>query len=147
MKACKRCKQKKEITEFNFKFKSRGIRQAQCRTCTRWYIKQHYYKNKEYYLGKARRNNLNIRQKVREYLWQYLSLHSCVDCGEKDILVLEFDHKKDKYKEIGKMTSGRYSLTKVKTEVNKCVVRCANCHRRKTAKEQGWYKHLHAPVA
>ncbi len=147
MKICIRCKQEKDIVEFNFKFKSKGIRQAQCRTCTRWYIKQHYYKNKEYYLKKAHRNNSSIRQRVREHLWQYLSSHPCVDCGEKDVLVLEFDHKKDKYKEVGKMVTGRYSLIRVKAEIKKCEVRCANCHRKKTAQEQGWFKHLHAPIA
>jgi len=24
-------------------------------------------------------------------------------------------------------------------EINKCVVRCANCHLRKTAQEEGWF--------
>ncbi len=125
MKVCIRCKQEKALEEFNFKFKLKGIRQAQCRECTRLYVRNHYINNKEYYLKKAHRNNNSLRQKVREYLWQYLSLHPCKDCGEKDLLVLEFDHRGNKYLEIGKMVTGRYSLIRVKQEVDKCDVRCA----------------------
>lgn len=147
MKICLRCKIEKQIREFNFKFKSKGIRQAQCKTCTRFYVREHYIKNREYYLKKAHRNNSKLRKKVREYLWQYLSTYSCVDCGEKDILVLEFDHRNNKTIEIGKMVTGRYSLEKVKREVEKCDVRCANCHRRRTAIQQGWHKRLFAPIA
>jgi hypothetical protein len=31
-------------------------------------------------------------------------------------------------------------LNQVKNEIEKCDVRCANCHRRKTAKDFNWYK-------
>src|SRR5258708_29735036 len=140
MKVCIRWKLEKELKEFNFKFKSKGVRQAQCKVCTRLYVRNHYYENKEYYLKKAHRNNASLREKVRNYLWKYLSSHYCKDCGEKDILVLEFDHKGNKYKEIARMITGRYSLARVINEVEKCEVRCANCHRRKTALQQGWHK-------
>lgn len=111
------------------------------------YVRTHYYKNKAYYLAKAHINNATIRQRVREFLWEYLSKHACIDCGINDILVLEFDHKHNKFKGIGKMVTGRYSLKKVKNEVRKCEVRCANCHRRRTALQQGWHKSNIAPIA
>jgi hypothetical protein len=38
------------------------------------------------------------------------------------------------------MYQGRYSLDALQKEIDKCVVRCANCHRRKTAKESGFWK-------
>lgn len=140
MKKCIKCGQEKEESNFNFKFKSKGIRQTQCQFCTRAYVREHYYKNRDYYLAKSQRNNLKIRNEVKKYIWKYLNTHSCIDCGEKDIVVLEFDHKQGKFREIGKMVSGRYSLEKVKLEVKKCEIRCANCHRRKTAKQFGWHK-------
>lgn len=146
MKKCNRCKQEKNLEEFNFKIKVKGIRSYQCRDCSRLYVRSHYERNREYYLKKALRNNSALKQRVREYLWGYLSSHSCIDCGERDILVLEFDHQKDKYMEIGKMVTGRYSLVRIKTEVEKCEIRCANCHRRKTAIQQGWHKTKFAPV-
>lgn len=146
MKICIRCHQEKDILDFNFKFKSRNIRQAQCKICTRLYVRNHYYTNKKYYLLKAHKRRQATRNRIREFIWNYLSSHGCIDCGEKDILVLEFDHRRDKMIEIGKMVSGYYSLIRVNQEISKCDVRCANCHRRRTAIEQGWHKSKFAPV-
>ncbi len=88
------------------------------------------YKDRED-LYKAQKRH---RLKVRAQLFEYLSNNPCVDCGEKDPIVLEFDHRdtKQKFKIIAKMLSGHYAWSSVLKEVNKCDVRCANCHRRKT---------------
>lgn len=83
------------------------------------------------------------RVKIRGKLLEYLSVRKCIDCGENDPIVLEFDHRnaKNKFKIIGKMLSGHYSWDSVLKEINKCDIRCANCHRRKTYIEQkSWGK-------
>lgn len=139
MKKCFKCKQEKQIENFNFKFKAKGIRQAQCKSCTRSNIREHYYKNREYYLAKARKRNHKMRTLVREYMWSFLAVHPCVDCGENDPIVLEFDHIKEKTFTISSVGKSR-PLEKVKGEIEKCEVRCANCHRRKTALQFGWNK-------
>ena len=74
------------------------------------------------------------RIKVHANLLEFLSLKSCIDCGEKDPIVLEFDHKdpRNKFKPVSKMFSGHYSWKSVMAEIDKCEIRCANCHRRKT---------------
>lgn len=74
------------------------------------------------------------RIKIRKLLFEFLSQRSCVDCGETDPIVLEFDHQdaKSKFKTIAQMLSGHYSWQSVEKEIRKCDVRCANCHRRKT---------------
>ena len=61
---------------------------------------------------------------------------------------LEFDHndKVSKFKAVSSLIRARYSLEKIKVEINKCEVRCANCHRRKTAKEFKWFKSKNALV-
>lgn len=140
-KVCLGCKLEKDIEEFNFKSKSKGTRQSQCKECTRLQLKRHYYANREYYLKKAHRRNKSIRERIRSYIWDFLQQHPCVDCGEKDIVVLTFDHIANKKANIGEMTHWRYGLNAVKQEIAKCQVRCANCHLRKTAKQFGWKKY------
>ena len=64
----------------------------------------------------------------------------CVLCGELDLAVLDFDHldPSTKINSICKMYSS--SWKRIEAEIAKCQVLCANCHRRKTAKDQGWRK-------
>lgn len=81
------------------------------------------------------------RNKNRNYVLEYLSEHPCVDCGETDPVVLEFDHIRDKDKKISDLIN--YSHNRLKEEILKCEVRCSNCHKRKTSKEQNWYKERH----
>ena len=88
------------------------------------------------------RSDLYLAQKryrlmVRAKLFDYLSDKFCVDCGENDPIVLEFDHRdlKDKFKSIAKMLSGHYSWRSLEKEISKCDIRCANCHRKKTYRQ------------
>lgn len=142
MKVCTKCKKEKTINEFNFKIKALGLRQYQCKECTRLFVKNHYNKNRRYYLKKTQERNIELRLKTLNYQRQYLEQNPCVDCGESDVAVLEFDHigKVSKFKAISSLIRARYSLEKIKKEINKCEVRCANCHRRKTAKDFKWFK-------
>lgn len=144
MKRCTRCGKKKSLSEFNYKIKSKGIKNSHCKDCSRKYVREHYKKNRKYYLEKAKKRNKIVWLKVREALWEYLLVHPCVDCGEKDPIVLEFDHLRDKKKNISSLTNDA-TLKKVLEEIAKCEVRCANCHRRKTALTQGWYKYIKVP--
>jgi hypothetical protein len=84
--------------------------------------------------------NRTRTHKKRAYLTAYLEEHPCVDCGEEDTKVLEFDHvKKGKLFTISRGYR-RYGMKKIKAEVKKCVVRCANCHKRKTAHVENSYR-------
>lgn len=149
MKRCTSCKKRKLISDFNFKIKALGLRHYQCKDCTRLFVKNHYNKNKGYYLEKTRKRNKELRLEILKYIRQYLLRNPCVDCGESDITVLEFDHKGEvpKFKAVSSLARSRYPLAKIKEEINKCEVRCANCHRRKTAKEFRWFKNNNALVA
>ena len=85
-------------------------------------------------------NKKKRRETARQYVWDYLSTHPCVECGESDPRVLEFDHIRGrKYKSVSVLADGNYSLDKVKAEIRKCQVLCSNCHRKKTYKERGWF--------
>lgn len=65
------------------------------------------------------------------YVLSYLAAHPCVDCGEDDPVVLEFDHvQTDKVASISDLVHKGYKLELIVAEIEKCEVRCANCHRR-----------------
>jgi hypothetical protein len=63
---------------------------------------------------------------------------SCIDCGIDDFILLDFDHREgaDKLECISNMI-GRVRDSCLMNEISKCDVRCANCHRIKTAFELG----------
>lgn len=65
----------------------------------------------------------------------------CMDCGEKNPVVLEFDHRDptEKVKDIAKLIHSG-SVTRLKEELAKCDVVCANCHRKRTAKMFGSWR-------
>jgi hypothetical protein len=61
--------------------------------------------------------------------------HGCVDCGEKDLQVLDFDHVRGvKTKHVSRLIYRAVSFQALYAEIDKCEVRCANCHRRVTAR-------------
>lgn len=76
------------------------------------------------------------RRRMLEYLWQ----HPCVDCWERDPVVLEFDHRGGKQETVSNMLLNYCDWARIQHELSKCDVRCANCHRRRTAKMLGWYR-------
>ena len=76
-------------------------------------------------------------------LHSYLSSHPCVDCGERDIRCLEFDHRDraTKSSTIALMMRRKTAWSVILREIDKCEVRCANCHRKKTAAEDNSWRH------
>lgn len=71
------------------------------------------------------------------YIVAFPREHPCVDCGEGDPIVLEFDHLRDKKFSISKGLQDR-PWQDVLDEIAKCEVVCANCHRRRTAHRGGF---------
>lgn len=88
---------------------------------------------------KERNREANRRAKIRARHWlkEYLRTHPCVDCGEDDVRVLEFDHMnpEEKIANVGRLACNGARLERIEAEVAKCEVRCANCHRRRTIEE------------
>jgi hypothetical protein len=76
----------------------------------------------------------------RDRIREYLSSHPCVDCGESDHMVLEFDHVRgNKLATVSALRGRMAKWSRIEEEISKCEVRCANCHRRKTVAQLGWY--------
>ena len=71
---------------------------------------------------------------------QFLSNAACVDCGEDDSLVLQFDHIEDKLDHVSWLVGSGCSPLRLERELSNCKVRCANCHRRRTARAANWFR-------
>lgn len=86
---------------------------------------------------------IRYREEKRRLVFEYLLEHPCVDCGETDPIVLEFDHLPgfEKRRDVGTMiASGTWSWATILEEIAKCEVVCANDHKRRTSKRAGWFK-------
>jgi len=78
-----------------------------------------------------------IQERNKKFLKKHLSKHPCVDCGEPDIIVLDFDHVRGvKKKSVSTLARNCASLRTLQEEIDKCDIRCANCHRRKNYNER-----------
>lgn len=141
MKTCTVCKNDKDECDFAFKNKKKGALQAHCRECQTKGKRKYYEVNKSVIISRAKESNKVLMLRNMEYVHDYLKKHPC-SCGETDPVVLEFDHRDptQKVMEVSKMVYLKVSLERLQGEMNKCDVLCANCHRRKTAKQRGWYK-------
>lgn len=78
-----------------------------------------------------RKKERKQEQKRREVIKTHLENNNCKDCGEDDLRVLEFDHLGDKLFSMAKIVY-RTSPAKIREEIAKCDVVCANCHRKRT---------------
>jgi len=66
----------------------------------------------------------------RKFVDDYLRLHPCVDCGNSDVRVLEFDHVRGKKEtNVSNIIRNGWKLERLISEIEKCEVRCCNCHR------------------
>jgi hypothetical protein len=135
------CGQSKPLSAFSFKNLALGRRHSVCRECYKAWNRAHYERNRARYIASARRNGVVYRAETLRRLVDYLRRNPCVDCGERDLLVLEFDHRDPATKRmpISSMLEG-YGWPQIEAEIDKCDVRCANCHRRRTAHQFGWRK-------
>ena len=87
-------------------------------------------------------NRERARFRNRSYVWEHLNNNPCISCGESNPIVLEFDHidPSNKKANISAYMNRGVTLELLKQEIEKCQMLCANCHRAKTAKDNGWWK-------
>ena len=91
-----------------------------------------YFRNNPKHLRLVKANTAKYWKENQEKLWTFLADKHCTDCPETDPLVMEFDHVRgNKRSSISRML--RHCLwSTILTEIAKCEIRCANCHRRRT---------------
>lgn len=119
-----------------------GLRRRICRPCKQAYDRDYHAKRSpEKKMHKVQLQKVRY-QDNRKKLYEYLADNPCEVCGEDDPIVLEFDHLDQETKDFTVANMTTHSWETIDREIKKCRVLCANCHRRHTADQLGWYKFI-----
>jgi hypothetical protein len=104
------------------------------RAYTRW----HYRQNKQAYKARAVAHRRAAGAEIMQFITRFKMDNPCIDCGEGDPVVLDFDHRPGEIKSftIGSKRMSGMCLAAIQKEIEKCDVRCSNCHRRMTHKRR-----------
>lgn len=144
MKICPKCMQSLPLLAFASRGFGKGPT-SYCKQCQRIYCKAHYRTYAPSHNARRYKHIKGCRKFNSVAVRRYLSQMSCVDCGEADSRVLEFDHVRgEKVGNIGTLCSQGVSWRTIELEIAKCEVRCANCHRRRTAEQLRWWRNIGA---
>ena len=134
---------KEQISEYNKKYKKTN------RECIRKYRKKHYVNHKEesaryskeYYENNIERCKMvfnNRKREIKKQWYEFLTVlghTTCSVCGyNKCFAAIEYHHidPENKKYEIGRLfclAFNKYNKEKLLSEIFKCNVLCANCHR------------------
>lgn len=127
---CTWCRQTLPIYWFGKKKDGRGGYAAICIECNR--IKCRLWGRTPAGLETKRGLNRNNKWRLRGVVDGYKQAQGCRRCGESDSVALDFHHRDPlkKGSEIGKLVAQQVSTTRLREELAKCTVLCANCHRK-----------------
>lgn len=144
MKICTICKDEKKPDDFNKNKREKDGLNTICKTCSRENSKKYYSENKEYHISEINKRKLRMQKENRLNVFEYYKTHPCIDCGNDNPIILEFDHRDGEKKlyNVADMVRAPMSWANIEVEIAKCDVRCANCHRIRTAIQLGWYNKI-----
>jgi len=130
MKKCYKCKKEKPLSEYHKSSRRSDGRQSDCKECRSDYKREHYVNNKAKYIEQAKEKKIRDRQFLNE-----LKDSPCLDCGGSfPPCAMDFDHMPghEKVGNVGRMID--FSRASILSEIEKCELVCANCHRVRTHK-------------
>lgn len=89
-----------------------------------------HYRNSEWNTERDYRRKQRLRQWVYD---KKRAAGGCTDCSESDPRCLDFHHREDteKIATVSSMINDCSSKDRIATEIQKCTVLCANCHRKR----------------
>lgn len=123
-KTCITCGILKPLDEFTHNKECKGGRAGQCKKCASLRTAAWHQQNKERRQVDTRDRKRASKLKAMEYMG-----NKCADCGEQyQPCVYQFHHLDMETKD--KNPSALFGLKweRLKSELNKCVMLCANCH-------------------
>jgi hypothetical protein len=125
-KRCTRCFKRKRLTQFARNRSKPDGYSSQCRVCKDHYRRQHYATNKAQYLQWERERKRRLTTFIRSLKTK------CSCCSETHPAALDFHHLDPTKKEgdLRKALVRGWSEKRILIELAKCIVLCANCHRK-----------------
>ncbi|RJQ36972.1 hypothetical protein C4559_04565 [Candidatus Microgenomates bacterium] len=137
MKKCKKCGFSKPLNKF-YKRKT-GLRVGEyyekCSDCYKIRGRNYYHQNRKRQLELAKRRKNKYVEERRKFL-ESIKNNPCFDCGKRyPPWIMDFDHREGEIK-IGSISHlairNTSNFEKLKKEILKCDLVCANCHRNRT---------------
>jgi hypothetical protein len=128
MKTCISCKKELDESEFSFKSRAKGTLQSRCKSCYNEYNRGYYQSGERTkQLERVKNNNKQLRVQFQEWKKQ----QSCSCCGEDATECLDLHHLDPTQKEGTLARINDFgSWNRILEEIAKCIVVCANCHRK-----------------
>jgi len=138
MRTCVDCGQTKPLEEYPTRGKG-GRYRSWCKVCANTRSRKNYHKNREGNAKKANDRKNDRTGGTKHRVRVYKERHCCVDCGKHYAWYqMDFDHVRGKkIAEISKMLKDGAAEWKIWSEITKCDLLCANCHRQRTFKHLG----------
>lgn len=131
-KKCSACGQVKSINDFWKRVRAKDGYNSSCIHCVRTQnsnsYKNHWLKNRK----RIDANNYLITEQLREKCNLIKHNMGCYFCKENNPVCLDFHHKNKNSKTLGISSMiGRHRVwATIENEISKCIVVCANCHRK-----------------
>lgn len=121
-KNCAKCKQDKQFSEFHRHNKYPDKLFRICKLCRK-------EQDRNYYLSSDKKSKLLIKnKKFRKEVFDLKKKTKCLICQEDDPFCLDYHHLRDKIMEVARCML--YGRKRTMDEISKCVLLCANCHRK-----------------
>ena len=101
------------------------------------YHREYYHRKPEEW--KKRKYALQVKRRIKNQaeIDNYKAAMGCSVCSESGSICLDFHHEDgDKEFVISDAVRGGWSTKRIFSEIEKCVVLCANCHRKAHYKQQ-----------
>lgn len=117
----------KTLSEFSMKNSSKGRLQPHCKSCQKTLYKSDYVGKKEAYKLRKYENVKRLKKEVNDLK----SKTGCQCCSERELCCLDFHHIEPALKiDVISYFVNAGSRKKLFLEISKCIIVCANCHRK-----------------
>lgn len=126
MRICNKCKIQKDWSEFGWRNKQQQVRHYTCKNCVKETSLAHYSNNKQKYINRA----LNVTKVATDYVKELRQRSKCSICPESAPECLDFHHLESQEKDNAVSMMLHLGIERVQREINKCIILCANCHRK-----------------